>query len=483
VDAVGGAVPQRNQRITYGAYDYGKASVLRDSLLSGTAYELALTYTPDQQRGKAVFRTNNAVTRTTLYAPRYEKITEGGVTRQLTYLHGADGLAAIYVKQAGQSDKIYYAHQDHLGSITKLTDASGSTVVFAATYDAWGKQTITTNTFAFHRGYTGHEHLPEFGLINMNGRMYDPILGRMLSPDNYVQAPEFSQSYNRYSYCLNNPLKYTDPSGEFFIVDSWLVGFFKGLFQKGGGFKDAWNTANKMAGNDAKIWGGLFISDSNKPWYGQIWEVVSRFTWQSPQTLAGFVTSHAHNTFRLRGGVESVDYKYGATVLRTNSGDWGGVTLGSYIIGNNSIRADANNPLFQHEYGHYLQSQEAGLLYTIKYAFPSILSAASAKRLGNDHQYFFSEQDANARAFKYFTNNIEGFNDAGHNNTYPNGRWWSNSNPIIGYDWTKPYNDPDNQLALQNNIFSSSYMDYLTLGSDGILLGYLQLIFGYGHKK
>lgn len=92
-------------------------------------------------------------------------------------------------------------------------------VDFEACYDAWGKQTVTTNTLNFHRGYTGHEMLPEFGLINMNGRLYDPALGRFLSPDNYVQMPDFSQSFNRYSYCLNNPLKYTDPSGEF----PWLA--------------------------------------------------------------------------------------------------------------------------------------------------------------------------------------------------------------------------------------------------------------------
>ncbi|MCC7333046.1 MAG: hypothetical protein IT232_10620 [Flavobacteriales bacterium] len=64
------------------------------------------------------------------------------------------------------------------------------------------------------RGYTGHEHLTQFGLINMNGRLYDPILGRMLSPDNYVQDATSTQGFNRYSYVVNNPLKYNDPSGE-----------------------------------------------------------------------------------------------------------------------------------------------------------------------------------------------------------------------------------------------------------------------------
>jgi RHS repeat-associated protein len=56
--------------------------------------------------------------------------------------------------------------------------------------------------------------LDAFGLINMNGRMYDPVLGRMLSPDNYVSLPEHTQGYNRYTYALNNPLIITDPSGD-----------------------------------------------------------------------------------------------------------------------------------------------------------------------------------------------------------------------------------------------------------------------------
>ena len=59
------------------------------------------------------------------------------------------------------------------------------------------------------------------GLINMNGRCYDPVIGRFLSPDPYVQAPDFSQSFNRYSYCWNNPLVYSDPNGEFL---QYLIG-------------------------------------------------------------------------------------------------------------------------------------------------------------------------------------------------------------------------------------------------------------------
>jgi len=54
-------------------------------------------------------------------------------------------------------------------------------------------------------------------LINMNGRMYDAALCRFLSPDPFVQMPDYSQSFNRYSYCLNNPLIYSDPNGEILV--------------------------------------------------------------------------------------------------------------------------------------------------------------------------------------------------------------------------------------------------------------------------
>jgi RHS repeat-associated protein len=100
----------------------------------------------------------------------------------------------------------------------------GSTTLEQMSYDPWGRKRSGTNwldyenintpfTDLYKRGYTGHEHIDAFGLINMNGRMYDPRLGRFLSPDPFVQAPGYTQSYNRYSYGWNNPMKYTDPTG------------------------------------------------------------------------------------------------------------------------------------------------------------------------------------------------------------------------------------------------------------------------------
>jgi len=85
----------------------------------------------------------------------------------------------------------------------------------------------------------------------MNGRLYDPVVGRFFSPDNYVQLPDNPQSYNRYSYCLNNPLKYTDPSGQSFI-GSLILGAVINM---------AINFASQcIAGNEHIDWGSIEIS-------------------------------------------------------------------------------------------------------------------------------------------------------------------------------------------------------------------------------
>jgi len=89
----------------------------------------------------------------------------------------------------------------------------------------WSYTGVSLPTYT-NRGFTGHEHLDMFSLIHMlseaksreqseagNGRIYDPEISRFLSPDPVIQDPYSMLNYNRYTYCLNNPLKYTDPSG------------------------------------------------------------------------------------------------------------------------------------------------------------------------------------------------------------------------------------------------------------------------------
>jgi len=141
---------------------------------------------------------------------------------------------------------VYYIYRDLQGSITHITNSSG-TLVQELSYDAWGRlrNPVTQVAYApdgeptlfLGRGYTGHEHLTwlggGFGLINMNARLYDPALGRFLSPDPYVQAPDFTQNFNRYSYALNNPLKYVDQNGEFIITAIVIGGAILGAYLGG----------------------------------------------------------------------------------------------------------------------------------------------------------------------------------------------------------------------------------------------------------
>lgn len=105
-----------------------------------------------------------------------------------------------------------------------VTNGSGY-VVSQSIYDPFGKKTDVYlaskySNFSLsqptERGYTGHKHLSHVDIIHMNGRIYDPTLGRFLQADPHIQAPMNSQNYNRYSYVLNNPMSYTDPTGYFF---------------------------------------------------------------------------------------------------------------------------------------------------------------------------------------------------------------------------------------------------------------------------
>ena len=123
--------------------------------------------------------------------------------------------------------ELHYIGRDYLGSITHIADAEGN-LVAEYSYDAWGRlrdpatQELYGNSgvsdLLLWRGFTGHEWLPWFGLYNMNARLYDPVLGRFLSPDPYVQMPDNTQNLNRYLYALNNPFQYKDDSGEFFLT-------------------------------------------------------------------------------------------------------------------------------------------------------------------------------------------------------------------------------------------------------------------------
>ena len=166
------------------------------------------------------------------YAGAYEKTaTVGGDTVERVRI--GDSVVHVKTTPAGMmptAESVFeYVHRDHLGSVEAVTDEDGAELVVLG-HDPYGerrkpdwtgqltKAEIETLLGAHgervSRGFTRHEHLDRTGLIHMNGRMYDPRLGRFLSPDPIVGDPTSSRSWNLYSYARNNPLSYVDPTGE-----------------------------------------------------------------------------------------------------------------------------------------------------------------------------------------------------------------------------------------------------------------------------
>lgn len=149
--------------------------------------------------------------RTTLYLGNVEIVTEAGITTSKRTIAG------ILLQQitGGVASNQYLFH-DHLGSLVRITDASGT---------AWPTWTSRPPQLQLSdpvhrqragqttRGFTGHETVDGSDVIHMNARLYDPLLGRFLQADPLIQAPGNLQSWNAYTYVFNNPLRYTDPTG------------------------------------------------------------------------------------------------------------------------------------------------------------------------------------------------------------------------------------------------------------------------------
>lgn len=276
------------------------------------------------------------------------------------------------------------------------------------------------------RGYTFHEHLPHFSLVNMNGRLYDNVLCRMLSPDNFIQAPNNTQSFNRYSYCWNNPLKYTDPSGEIIgtiftaTFDFAVTALFKGGLDptSSNARNNAWTnydpTKRGTKTNNAwRIDKGRFKTNPNKPWYERVGQLFLRFTWEAPQSGLGYFYSHLRN---VTGNVTRVEYFDGATfVVNEESENRDGVSMGNYININQRRRIEGdftqhviNDPLYMHEFGHTFDSRRFGPIYLLAIGLPSLYSAATIKQVPNEpdgvttHDFRWYEMRANRHARDYF---------------------------------------------------------------------------------
>lgn len=179
----------------------------------------------------------DGITTITRYVSGIELITkrQGGVetSRERKRYIGGFLILTQKIQSGGTVTEDYrYLLGDHLGSTDTLVDEQG-VVKERLSFDPHGNRrvaegagvwiTAVSNYQAANttHGFTGHEHIDHAEIVHMNGRLYDPILGRMLSPDPIVQELYNLQNLNRYTYVLNNPLSLTDPTGLSWMDSNW----------------------------------------------------------------------------------------------------------------------------------------------------------------------------------------------------------------------------------------------------------------------
>lgn len=225
-DNKGNMITRGDQSLVYSVFN--KPTAISESGISTT-----FQYGPERQRFYQETNNQGVATRTWYYGPNFEVAEQGSKRRERVTIGNYLVISRVSDNSSNNiAQDLDYLHRDHLGNVEATSDRFGHFTGRLA-YDPWGQRrqdnwenasegyeaSLDQRNFeSTTRGFTNHEHLNATGLIHMNGRVYDPIIGRFLSPDDYIQFPESSQSYNRYTYVLNNPLSYTDPSGEIVIT-------------------------------------------------------------------------------------------------------------------------------------------------------------------------------------------------------------------------------------------------------------------------
>ncbi|MDO4524441.1 MAG: FG-GAP-like repeat-containing protein [Bacteroidales bacterium] len=178
-----------------------------------------ITYGVDFQRRRMKIFKNDSLILTRYYFSDYEEehYADGRV-RKIDYITGPTGLIGVNISTDGL-DTLLYAFTDRFGNLVMLVDDKGN-VVEKLAYDPWGARRNPgdwtkpdTASHLLSRGYSMHEHLDCLGLINMNARVYEPVTCSFLSPDPLIADEGSWLNYNRYLYCLGNPVKFADPTG------------------------------------------------------------------------------------------------------------------------------------------------------------------------------------------------------------------------------------------------------------------------------
>jgi len=220
-------IPGGIQTFTYTPFNLPRSIVTGQS---GVARTTRFEYSPDEER---LVRRDSDLTRH-FATDLYQRVVEnqGGATREETFRFYAGAREIAQIVREDGSDKTLFFHTDHLGSIDTISTSSGS--VIRQDFDPFGTPVDPPDPEVTRVGYTGHQHDRDLEMIDMRGRMYDPLAARFVSADPFMQAPSWSQGLNRYAYVFNDPVNNVDPSGFFGdAAGSGGGGLMGGLFLGG----------------------------------------------------------------------------------------------------------------------------------------------------------------------------------------------------------------------------------------------------------
>lgn len=213
-----------SQNVFWTSYNYPSSVSGTDA--TGTEM-VSFAYGPDRKRWQQVYQANGAMIDTTYYiGGLIDEVVSGATTTYRHYIYAGGEQVAVYSRSSGGTVTMSYLLEDHEDSISAITSNAG-TVSVSESFTPFGNRRNPTtwsgapttgdlNTIAnlTRQGYTFQTALGQsMGLNHMNGRVQDAITGRFLSPDPLTADSAAAQSYNRYSYVINNPLTWIDPSG------------------------------------------------------------------------------------------------------------------------------------------------------------------------------------------------------------------------------------------------------------------------------
>jgi RHS repeat-associated protein len=195
-------------------------------------------YNASHQRWKQVASYSGTTETTHYVGGMLEIMTRGSNPTEYRHQIPAGSSTAVYTRRADGSTSTYYATSDHLGSSDLVMDSAANVLTRESFTpfgvrrgSAWTGVPTSSDYTAFgnttRKGFTGHEMLDSVALVHINGRVYDPYLGRFLSADTVIQSLEATESVNPYAYAWNAPLRYIDPSGHDLIGD--ILGAIVGI--------------------------------------------------------------------------------------------------------------------------------------------------------------------------------------------------------------------------------------------------------------